>query len=93
MGIKIDKKITGYNVVKPEDKAPVFTIAPEEADRLMAIINELTTDEAPETGEEAVATTAEDVEASSEMEAEGGATTTPDTSSESGTVGGGGKAE
>jgi hypothetical protein len=32
MGIKIDKKISGYSVVKPEDKAPTYTIAPEEAD-------------------------------------------------------------
>jgi hypothetical protein len=38
----------------------------------MAIINELTTDETPETGEEAVAVTAEDAEASSEMASEGG---------------------
>src|SRR6266513_372225 len=58
-----------------EDFLRLPGIAPEEADRLMAIINELTTDEAPETAEEAVATTEADVEASSEMAAEGGATT------------------
>src|SRR5580765_6187546 len=44
-----------------EDFLRLPGIAPEEADRLMAIINELTTDEAPETGEEAVVTTEEDV--------------------------------
>src|SRR5437762_1381323 len=47
-------------------------IAPEEAGRLMAIINELSTDEAPESGEEAVAATQADAEASSEMASEGG---------------------
>src|SRR6266550_4625409 len=66
-----------------EDFLRLPGIAPEEADRLMAIINELTTDEAPETAEEAVATTEADVEASSEMASEGGSTTgdevTPDT--------------
>jgi N utilization substance protein A len=56
-----------------EDFLRLPGIAPEEADRLMAIINELTTDEAPETGEEAVAKTEADVEASSEMASEGGA--------------------
>ena len=65
-----------------EDFLRLPGIAPEEADRLMAIINELTTDEAPETGEEAVATTEADAEASSEMASEGGASTadevTPD---------------
>ena len=55
-----------------EDFLRLPGIAPEEADRLMAIINELTTDEAPETGEEAVVTTEADVEASSEMASEGG---------------------
>ena len=43
----------------------------EEADRLMAIINELTTDEAPDAAEEAVATTEADAEASSEMASAG----------------------
>ena len=38
----------------------------------MAIINELTTDDAPEAAEEAVAVTAADVEASGEMASEGG---------------------
>jgi len=55
-----------------EDFLRLPGIAPEEADRLMAIINELTTDEAPETAEEAVVTTEADVEASSEMASEGG---------------------
>jgi len=55
-----------------EDFLRLPGIAPEEADRLMAIINELTTDDAGESGEEAVSTTAADVEASSEMESEGG---------------------
>src|SRR4030088_3516055 len=55
-----------------EDFLRLPGIAPEEADRLMAIINELTTDETPETGQEAVAVTAEDAEASSEMASEGG---------------------
>ena len=55
-----------------EDFLRLPGIAPEEADRLMAIINELTTDDAPETGEEAVAVTAADAEASSEMASEGG---------------------
>jgi N utilization substance protein A len=55
-----------------EDFLRLPGIAPEEADRLMAIINELTTDEAPETGDDAVATTEADVEASAEMESEGG---------------------
>ena len=57
-----------------EDFLRLPGIAPEEADRLMAIINELTTDEAPESGEEAVASTAADAEAGSEMASEGGAT-------------------
>src|SRR4051795_3168404 len=56
-----------------EDFLRLPGIAPEEADRLMAIINELTTDDAPESGEEAVATTEADAEASSEMASEGGA--------------------
>ncbi|HET7613050.1 MAG TPA: helix-hairpin-helix domain-containing protein, partial [Gemmatimonadaceae bacterium] len=56
-----------------EDFLRLPGIAPEEADRLMAIINELTTDETPETGEEAVSATSGDAEASSEMESEGGA--------------------
>ncbi len=55
-----------------EDFLRLPGIAPEEADRLMAIINELTTDEAPEAAEGAVATTEADVEASSEMASEGG---------------------
>jgi N utilization substance protein A len=55
-----------------EDFLRLPGIAPEEADRLMAIINELTTDEAPETPEEAVVVTAADEEASAEMESEGG---------------------
>ena len=55
-----------------EDFLRLPGIAPEEADRLMAIINELTTDEAPEPAEEAVATTKADAEASSEMASEGG---------------------
>ena len=44
----------------------------------MAIINELTTDEAPETAEEAVVTTKADVEASAEMESEGGNAAAPE---------------
>jgi transcription termination/antitermination protein NusA len=56
-----------------EDFLRLPGIAPEEADRLMAIINELTTDEAPEAAEEAVVTTEADVEAGSEMASEGGA--------------------
>src|SRR3954453_8651438 len=55
-----------------EDFLRLPGIAPEEADRLMAIINELTTDDAGESGEEAVSATAADAEASSEMESEGG---------------------
>src|SRR5437588_1577251 len=55
-----------------EDFLRLPGLAPEEADRLMAIINELTTDEVPESGEEAVATTEADAEASSEMASEGG---------------------
>jgi N utilization substance protein A len=54
-----------------EDFLRLPGIAPEEADRLMAIINELTTDEAPETAEEAVATTSDDAEASNAMTSEG----------------------
>jgi N utilization substance protein A len=61
-----------------EDFLRLPGIAPEEADRLMAIINELTTDEAPETGEEAVVTTPADVEASAEMASEGGNVEAPD---------------
>ena len=61
-----------------EDFLRLPGIAPEEADRLMAIINELTTDEAPETPEEAVATTKADVEASSEMASEGGNPAAPE---------------
>src|SRR5881275_1550461 len=57
-------------VLEREDFLRLPGIAPEEADRLMAIINELTTDEVPETAEEAVATTQADVEASSEMASE-----------------------
>src|SRR5436853_1189581 len=55
-----------------EDFLRLPGIAPEEADRLMAIINELTTDDVPESAEEAVATTEADAEASSEMASEGG---------------------
>src|SRR5438477_276166 len=55
-----------------EDFLRLPGIAPEEADRLMAILNELTTDDVPESGEEAVATTEADAEASSEMASEGG---------------------
>jgi N utilization substance protein A len=55
-----------------EDFLRLPGIAPEEADRLMAIINELTTDDAPESGEQAVAVTEADAEASSEMASEGG---------------------
>src|SRR5215213_4608813 len=62
-----------------EDFLRLPGIAPEEADRLMAIINELTTDEATETGEEAVATTVADAEASSEMASEGGNAAAPET--------------
>jgi len=61
-----------------EDFLRLPGIAPEEADRLMAIINELTTDEAPETAEEAVVTTKADVEASAEMESEGGNAAAPE---------------
>ncbi|HEY4733372.1 MAG TPA: helix-hairpin-helix domain-containing protein, partial [Gemmatimonadaceae bacterium] len=55
-----------------EDFLRLPGIAPEEADRLMAIINELTTDEAAESGEEAVDATPADSVASAEMESEGG---------------------
>ena len=61
-----------------EDFLRLPGIAPEEADRLMAIINELTTDEAPESGEDAVVTTKADVEASTEMESEGGNAAAPE---------------
>ena len=61
-----------------EDFLRLPGIAPEEADRLMAIINELTTDEVPESGEEAVATTEADVAASSEMASEGGNAAAPE---------------
>ena len=61
-----------------EDFLRLPGIAPEEADRLMAIINELTTDEAAETPEESVATTAADAEASSEMASEGGNAAAPE---------------
>jgi N utilization substance protein A len=65
-----------------EDFLRLPGIAPEEADRLMAIINELTTDEAPENGDEAVATTEADVEASSEMASEGGSAAAPEVTAE-----------
>jgi transcription termination/antitermination protein NusA len=65
-----------------EDFLRLPGIAPEEADRLMAIINELTTDEAPETGDEAVATTEADVEASAEMASEGGNAAAPEVTAE-----------
>src|SRR5258705_9721938 len=61
-----------------EDFLRLPGIAPEEADRLMVIINELTTDEAPETGEEAGVATKADVEASTEMETEGGNAAPPE---------------
>ena len=67
-----------------EDFLRLPGIAPEEADRLMAIINELTTDETPETGEEAVAATAADAEAVGEMESEGGASGGTDSAEEGG---------
>jgi N utilization substance protein A len=74
-----------------EDFLRLPGIAPEEADRLMAIINELTTDEAPESGEEAVAVTEADAAASSEMESEGGSAeapeVVPDTEVQKGTEG------
>jgi N utilization substance protein A len=65
-----------------EDFLRLPGIAPEEADRLMAIINELTTDEAPETAQEAVTTTAADAEAISEMASEGGSAAAPEVTSE-----------
>ena len=55
-----------------EDFLRLPGIAPEESDRLMAIINELTTDEAPESAEESVTATQADAQASSEMASEGG---------------------
>jgi N utilization substance protein A len=55
-----------------EDFLRLPGIAPEEADRLMAIIDELTTDDAAETPEAAVATTAADADAGTEMASEGG---------------------
>ena len=67
-----------------EDFLRLPGIAPEEADRLMAIITELTTDETPETGEEAVAATAADAEAVGEMESEGGASGGTDSAEEGG---------
>jgi N utilization substance protein A len=54
-----------------EDFLRLPGIAPEEADRLMAIINELTTDDTPETADAAVTNTPEDAAASTEMGAEG----------------------
>src|SRR6476469_9852114 len=56
-----------------EDFLRLPGIAPEEADRLMAIIDELTTDDASESPEEAVGTTSADAAAGSEMASEGGA--------------------
>ena len=53
-----------------EDFLRLPGIAPEEADRLMAIINELT-DDSPETPEVAVTNTVEDAAASNDMGAEG----------------------
>ena len=38
MGIKIDKKISGYSVVKPEDKSDTYTIPPVDAAQLVAPI-------------------------------------------------------
>src|SRR5919107_4100033 len=55
-----------------EDFLRLPGIAPEEADRLMAIINELTTDDAD--GAESAAPTAADDTAGSEMASEGGIT-------------------
>jgi N utilization substance protein A len=54
-----------------EDFLRLPGIAPEEADRLMAIINELTTDDVPEPADAAVTNTPEDAAASTEMGAEG----------------------
>jgi N utilization substance protein A len=54
-----------------EDFLRLPGIAPEEADRLMAIINELTTDEAADATEGSPATGTEDA-AVTEMESEGG---------------------
>jgi len=65
-----------------EDFLRLPGIAPEEADRLMAIINELTTDDAPESGEEAVVTTEADVEAGAEMASEGGSAAAVDLGAE-----------
>jgi N utilization substance protein A len=53
-----------------EDFLRLPGIAPEEADRLMAIINELTTDDAADAGE--AAGTEAEAAASTEMESEGG---------------------
>ena len=76
-----------------EDFLRLPGIAPEEADRLMAIIDELTTDEAPETPEEAVATTEADVEAGAEMESEGGNAATPEVTPDADVKGKGKKKE
>src|SRR4029077_19149435 len=65
-----------------EDFPRLPGIAPEEADRLMAIINELTTDDAPEAAEEAVVTTVADVEAGAEMASEGGSAAAVDLGAE-----------
>src|SRR5690242_18308511 len=54
-----------------EDFLRLPGIAPEEADRLMAILNELTTDEAADSAEEAVASTSADEQASNAMTSEG----------------------
>ena len=65
-----------------EDFLRLPGIAPEEADRLMAIINELTTDDAPESAEDAVVTTEADVEAGAEMASEGGSAAAVDLGAE-----------
>jgi len=37
MGIKIDKKISGYSVVKPEEKADAYTLVPDAAEMVAPI--------------------------------------------------------
>src|SRR5436853_5756050 len=61
-----------------EDFLRLPGIAPEEADRFMAIISELTTDDVRESAEEAVSTTEADSEASSEIASEGGTASAPE---------------
>src|SRR5215213_170067 len=62
-----------------EDFLRLPGIAPEEADRLMAFLDELTTEEDTEAGGEAPAETGRDAEASSEMASEGGNAAAPET--------------